>query len=137
MKRTLCALLSMLTAGCSDATAPPPAGFGSLTGEWYAQYAPPDLFAEWSLSLTELSTGYVSGKFTLTSYGSLALPSRRRTRVDTGSVAGEHRGVDVVLLLIFDEREYQSRYEGRQVEANTFRVERESGGPLEFVRVDP
>jgi len=135
MKRTLFGLLTILFTACSGTTEPA-TGLGSLTGEWYAQYAPPDLFAEWNLSLTELSTGYVAGTFTLTSYGSLAPPSRRRTLVDTGRVAGEHSGIDVALLFIFDEREHQSRYEGRQVEANIFRVEGE-GGTLDFVRVDP
>ncbi len=134
MKRTLCALLIILNAGCSnDATAPPSTGFGSLAGEWYAEYAVPDLFAEWSLSLTELSTGYVSGTFALTSYGSLAPPPRRRMRVDTGSVAGEHRGIDIVLLFTL-ENGHQSRFEGQQVEANIFRVEGDTA--LEFVRVD-
>ena len=134
MKRPLCALLISLTAGCGNDAAAPPPGSGSLTGEWHAVYAPPDLFAEWSLSLTELSTGYVAGTFTLTNYGSLAPPSRRRMRVDTGSVAGEHRGIDVVLIFIFEDGP-PSRYEGRQVEANIFRVEGEV--TLDFVRVDP
>ncbi|MCY3698183.1 MAG: hypothetical protein OXH46_00915 [Gemmatimonadetes bacterium] len=135
MKRTLCALLAILAAACSGTTEPP-AGFGSLTGEWYAQYSAADLFAEWSLSLTELSTGYVAGTFTLTNYAGLRPTPEPVMRVDTGSVAGEHRGIDVVLLLMF-ENGRQSRYEGRQVESNVFWVERETAGKLEFVRVDP
>ncbi|WP_420442352.1 hypothetical protein [Candidatus Palauibacter sp.] len=54
-------------------------------------------------------------------------------RVDTGSVAGEHRGIDIVLLFTL-ENGHQSRFEGQQVEANIFRVEGETA--LEFVRVD-
>ncbi|MCY3698186.1 MAG: hypothetical protein OXH46_00930 [Gemmatimonadetes bacterium] len=65
----------ILTAGCGNVDTAPPAAFGSLTGEWYAQYSVPDLFAEWSLSLTELSTGYVAGTFILTNYAGLRLTS--------------------------------------------------------------
>ncbi|MCY3698185.1 MAG: hypothetical protein OXH46_00925 [Gemmatimonadetes bacterium] len=125
----------ILTAGCSSAvTAPPPAGFGSLTGEWYAQYAVPDVFSEWSLSLTELSTGYVAGTFTQTSYGSLAPPPRPRMRIDVGSIAGEHQGVDILLTFLYEDGR-QFSFEGQQVEANNFRVEGEIA--LDFMRVDP
>ena len=133
MKRTLCALLIILTAGCTPPAAPSPAGLGSLTGEWYALSAIPDGLSEWSLSLTELSTGYVAGTVTLTSSGALPTPV---TSVDTGRVAGEHRGIDIVLTFLYEDGR-QVSFEGRQVEANIFRGILERWGPIDFVRVDP
>lgn len=132
MKRTLCALSIILTAGCSNATAPSPAGLRSLTGEWYASSYAPDIGLEWSLSLTELSTGHVTGTVTLTSSGAFPTPT---VSVRTGSVAGEHRGIDVVLTFLYEDG-HQVSFEGQQVEADIFRVEGEGGG-LHFVRVDP
>ena len=140
MKRTLCALLAILLTACSGATEPP-AGFGSLTGEWSASKYAPDFGAEWNLSLRELSTGYVAGTVTRTSYGSLLPPDRRRVLVDTGRVAGEHRGIDIVLTLLYQDG-YHVSFTGQQVEADIFRgthgTHEDGGwGPLDFVRVDP
>ena len=125
----------MLTAGCSDITGPPSAEFGSLTAEWHASIYVPDIGREWSLNLTELSTGYVAGTVTLTISGPFPTPG---ALVYAGSVAGEHRGIDIVLTFLYEDGR-QVGFEGQQVEANIFRGMLEGLGPigLDFVRVDP
>ena len=135
MKRILCALLVILTAGCSDTTALPP-GLGSLTGEWFGWYAVPDGYSEWSLSLTELSTGYVAGTFTETSYAGLRPTPEPLMQVDTGTMAGERRGIGIVLTFFYEDGR-QIGFEGQQVEANIFRGTHERSGPIDFVLVDP
>ena len=132
MKRTHVVLLAILTAACGGTTEPD-AGFGSLTGEWYASKYAPDFGAEWSLRLTELSTGYVAGNFTLLSSGAIPTPV---TTVHPGRVAGEHRGADVILTFLYEDGD-QVGFEGRQVEANLFWGTLEGWGPLDFVRADP
>ncbi|MXX78703.1 MAG: hypothetical protein F4Z33_07010 [Gemmatimonadales bacterium] len=74
-------------------------------------YAVPDFTAEWSLSFTELSTGYVAGSFTETSYAGLRPTPEPLMWTEIGSVAGEHRGTDIVLTFL-DEGGEEVGFEG-------------------------
>ena len=78
MKRTLCALLTILTAACSPTTTPVQVGF------WIPHRA---------------LTGYVAGTVTVTSYGGVNPDPEPRMHVVTGRVAGEHRGINPCLMM--------------------------------------
>ena len=78
----------------------------------------------------------MAGTFTQTSYAGLRPTPEPLMRVDTGTMAGEHRGIDIVLTFFYEDGR-QIGFEGQQVEANIFRGTHERAGPIDFVFVDP